>query len=78
MWNETFIGYAPYNNPQIAISVVVPYTNSETHANLTIADRVFDAYFKLQKQDAQSQNANDPSSETQVENINQAKAAGGQ
>jgi penicillin-binding protein A len=78
MWNETFIGYAPYDNPQIAISVVVPYTNSETHANLTIADRVFDAYFKLQKQEAQSQNANNPSSETQVQNINQAKAAGGQ
>ncbi|MED1206054.1 peptidoglycan D,D-transpeptidase FtsI family protein [Heyndrickxia acidicola] len=78
MWNETFIGYAPYDNPQIAISVIVPYTNSETHANLTIADRVFDAYFQLQKQEENSQNANDPASETQVANVNQAKAAGGQ
>lgn len=47
-WNVTFVGYAPYDNPEIAISVVVPWsTTDKTHANLEIANEVFEAYFRL-------------------------------
>ncbi|MFZ7942951.1 peptidoglycan D,D-transpeptidase FtsI family protein [Neobacillus sp. 19] len=48
LWNVTFVGYAPYDNPEIAISVVVPWsTTDKTHTNLEIADEVFKAYFDL-------------------------------
>ncbi|WP_374049603.1 peptidoglycan D,D-transpeptidase FtsI family protein [Neobacillus sp. OS1-2] len=48
LWNVTFAGYAPYDNPEIAISVVVPWsTTDQTHVNLSIADEVFKAYFDL-------------------------------
>lgn len=50
-WNVTFIGYAPYDNPEIAVSVVVPWsTTDRTHVNLEIADEVFKAYFDLKEQ----------------------------
>ncbi|WP_254786640.1 peptidoglycan D,D-transpeptidase FtsI family protein [Cytobacillus oceanisediminis] len=49
-WNVTFVGYAPYDNPEIAISVVVPWsTTDKTHVNLEIADEVFKAYFDLKE-----------------------------
>lgn len=49
--NRTFIGYAPFDDPQIAVTVVVPYlplpnTSSE---NTQIARQVFDAYFRVGK-----------------------------
>lgn len=49
--NRTFIGYAPFDNPEIAVTVVVPYlpitnTNSE---NTTIGRQVLDAYFRVGK-----------------------------
>lgn len=47
-WNVTFVGYAPYDNPEIAISVVVPWsTTDQTHVNLEIANEVFKAYFDI-------------------------------
>lgn len=52
-WNVTFAGYAPYDNPEIAISVVVPWLNTDgTHVNLEIADEVFKAYFDLKEKRA--------------------------
>lgn len=50
--NLTYVGYAPYENPEIAIAVVVPdlpnsgsqRTNRE---NVRASRRVFDAYFKV-------------------------------
>ncbi|MEK4964607.1 penicillin-binding protein 2 [Weizmannia sp. FSL K6-3076] len=54
-WNSTFVGYAPYNHPEIAISVVVPWSYmggaSDPHTNLKIANRVFKAYFNLKKKE---------------------------
>lgn len=49
--NRTFIGYAPFDNPEIAVTVVVPYlplsnTNSE---NTAIGRQVLDAYFQVGK-----------------------------
>ncbi|WP_443101011.1 peptidoglycan D,D-transpeptidase FtsI family protein [Carnobacterium sp. 17-4] len=47
--NRTFVGYAPYDNPEIAVFVIVPYlpnTNSN-HENTIVARKVFDAYFQV-------------------------------
>ncbi len=46
--NRLFVGYAPYDNPEIAITVVVPYLplgNSNYEIN-NVSKRVFDAYFQ--------------------------------
>jgi len=50
-WNLSFAGYAPYNDPQIAIAVIVPnayldgFTQPHSAANI-ISQRVLRAYFK--------------------------------
>ncbi|PLT28788.1 peptidoglycan D,D-transpeptidase FtsI family protein [Peribacillus deserti] len=50
-WNITLIGYAPYNNPEIAMSVVVPwaYQSNDHGMNKKIGSKVLDAYFDLKK-----------------------------
>lgn len=51
--NLSFVGYAPYNNPEVAIAVIVPwaYTGKNGHqANLKIGRDALDAYFKLKKE----------------------------
>lgn len=51
--NLSFAGYAPANNPEIAISVIVPwaYDYGKGHyKNIEIAERVLDTYFELKKQ----------------------------
>lgn len=42
--NLTFIGYAPYDNPEIAVAVVVEYGGSGNAAK-EIAKAIFEAYF---------------------------------
>ncbi|MGM7703376.1 peptidoglycan D,D-transpeptidase FtsI family protein [Pseudalkalibacillus sp. Hm43] len=42
-YNLTFIGYAPYDNPEIAFSVVVPSLNGG-HVNVEIVDEIVKAY----------------------------------
>ncbi|GGE46867.1 penicillin-binding protein [Pullulanibacillus camelliae] len=44
LYNETFIGYAPYDNPQIAVSVVVPKMRKSS-INSTIAGDIIKYYF---------------------------------
>jgi penicillin-binding protein A len=72
-WNVTFAGYAPYDHPEVALSVVVPYsTTDQTHVNLEIADAVFKAYFDLKEKRAKE--GLDHAQATQkVENIKEAK-----
>ncbi|CAB1242960.1 putative Peptidoglycan glycosyltransferase [Ruminococcaceae bacterium BL-4] len=43
--NVTFIAYAPYDNPQIAVAVVLPHGAAGTYAQ-NIAKDIFDAYFQ--------------------------------
>lgn len=45
--NATYIGFAPYENPEIAISVVVPYLASDAwgRQSTLIAHEVMNAYF---------------------------------
>lgn len=47
--NRTFVGYAPYDNPEIAVFVIVPYlpNTNNNHENTIIARKVFDAYFQV-------------------------------
>lgn len=42
--NVVFIGYAPYDNPQIAVAVVLEYGATSVYSN-TVAKDIFDAYF---------------------------------
>jgi penicillin-binding protein A len=51
LWDVTFAGYAPYDDPEVAVSVVVPWsTTDKTHVNLEIANEVFKAYFDLKQE----------------------------
>lgn len=47
--NKTFVGYAPYDDPEIAISIVVPYlpNDNTNYENTIVARKVLDAYFKV-------------------------------
>jgi len=43
-----WVGYAPFNNPQVAVCVMVPYANSEgATAAAPIAHKIFEDYFHL-------------------------------
>lgn len=46
---KTFVAYAPYDDPEIAISVVVPYLplNNTNYENTIVARKALDAYFKV-------------------------------
>ncbi|WP_243290567.1 penicillin-binding protein 2 [Bacillus sp. FJAT-47783] len=59
-YNLTLVGYAPYDDPKVAFSVVVPWAYqgaSNDHAiNKIIGRKVLDAYFKLQEQKVQGKN----------------------
>ena len=45
VFNSTFVGYAPFDNPEITVTVVVPYLSTDTYRATPIAKKVFDAYF---------------------------------
>ena len=52
--NVNFVSYAPYDNPEIAMAVVVPwaYQGTSHHMNLDVAKRVYETYFGLKAQRA--------------------------
>lgn len=59
--NLTLVGYAPYENPEIAFAVVVPdmgIVNGQHQVNKAIGKGLLDAYFELKQQRAQGE---DPS-----------------
>ncbi len=53
--NVTYVSYAPYDNPEIAMAVAVPwaYQTKSNHMNLDIAKQVYDTYFELKAKRAQ-------------------------
>lgn len=71
-YNTTLIGYAPYNNPEVAFSVVLPYShqNKDPYVNKTIAKRAMDKYFELKKQ-YEKDGYFDSSTEEEVRNADQ-------
>ena len=60
--NATFIGYAPFDNPEIAISVVVPYLDETTWGSesIRIFRDVMTAYFETLSETRQIVNQFDP------------------
>lgn len=50
--NATYVGFAPYNNPEIAVSVVVPYLLEDSwgRESTRIAHQVMNAYFEMQNE----------------------------
>jgi penicillin-binding protein A len=52
-YNLTLVGYAPYDDPEVAFSIVVPwvYQNSKNHypINNKIGQKILDAYFELKQ-----------------------------
>ncbi|WP_230496962.1 peptidoglycan D,D-transpeptidase FtsI family protein [Pseudoneobacillus rhizosphaerae] len=50
-FNLTLVGYAPFDNPEVAFSVVVPYVKSDKHPiNKLIGQDIIKAYFELKEQ----------------------------
>ncbi|WP_318503843.1 penicillin-binding transpeptidase domain-containing protein [Bacillus sp. T3] len=46
-YNLTLVGYAPYDNPEVAFSVVIPNVeNDGSGINKTIGKRLLDYYFQ--------------------------------
>lgn len=75
VWNLTLVGYAPFENPEIAFSVVVPsaYLDgyNDTGINSLIGKRVLKAYFDLKAERANNtadSNEDDETSDNQEEN----------
>lgn len=50
---STLVGYAPYDNPEVAFSVVVPYSYQKNNhgMNLKVGSRILDKYFELKATD---------------------------
>ncbi|WP_101844301.1 penicillin-binding protein 2 [Halobacillus sp. Marseille-P3879] len=53
--NLTMVGYAPYDDPEVAFSVIVPFTgqDADTSINGEISRRILDAYFDLKEERAE-------------------------
>ncbi|MCM3444255.1 peptidoglycan D,D-transpeptidase FtsI family protein [Metabacillus halosaccharovorans] len=50
-YNLTLVGYAPYNNPEVAFSIAVPNLDTDTDpVNKYIGQKILKAYFDLKKQ----------------------------
>ncbi|WP_409289294.1 peptidoglycan D,D-transpeptidase FtsI family protein [Peribacillus sp. SCS-37] len=68
--NLTFVSYAPYNNPEVAMAVVVPWAYQSAdghHMNLDIGKQVYDAYFKLKEERAKGKSKENPAEENKTE-----------
>ncbi len=69
VWNLSLVAYAPYENPEVAMSIVVPSAyvkgGSPNNINSDIGKRVLKAYFDLKnkKDDAASKETNEDAEE---------------
>jgi cell division protein FtsI/penicillin-binding protein 2 len=74
-YNTTLIGYAPYDQPEIAFSNVVPWSHNgatDPYINKDISRRIMDAYFELKKKrEKEGMNSNEV--EKKVENVEDAE-----
>ncbi|WP_205174211.1 peptidoglycan D,D-transpeptidase FtsI family protein [Bacillus pakistanensis] len=73
-YNTTLIGYAPYDSPEIAFSVFVPWSHQDKdpYVNKVIAKRVMDKYFELKKQ-SEKEGLFDAAVESEVRNADEAE-----
>ncbi|MBO8172545.1 MAG: hypothetical protein H0Z33_11750 [Bacillaceae bacterium] len=51
--HSTLIAYAPYENPEIAIAVIVPFGGSGSDTSGPIARKILDAYFGVEPEESQ-------------------------
>ncbi|KIY22333.1 penicillin-binding protein [Mesobacillus subterraneus] len=68
--NLSLVAYAPYDNPEIAVAVVVPWAyegDTGHHANNDIGRRILDTYFELKKKRSEG-NLNPAQSSQEGEN----------
>ncbi|MFB9829614.1 peptidoglycan D,D-transpeptidase FtsI family protein [Lederbergia wuyishanensis] len=67
VWNLSLVGYAPFQNPEVAMSVVVPSAyvkgGAENNVNMEIGTRVMKAYFDLKEKRAKQGNSKDEEEE---------------
>ncbi|WP_100403938.1 peptidoglycan D,D-transpeptidase FtsI family protein [Bacillus sp. FJAT-42315] len=59
-WNVTLAGYAPYDNPEVAFSVVVPWVyegKGKSSINNVIGRRILDKYFELKAERMKNETA---------------------
>lgn len=47
--HSLIIAYAPYEDPQVALAVIVPHGGSGSDTSAPIARKIFDAYFKVEQ-----------------------------
>ncbi|MED4463535.1 peptidoglycan D,D-transpeptidase FtsI family protein [Metabacillus fastidiosus] len=68
-YNLTLVGYAPYDKPEVAYAIVVPYLSSDTDpVNKYIGQDILKAYFDLKKQRESGQtDSNDKEEKEQTE-----------
>jgi penicillin-binding protein A len=66
-YNLTLVGYAPFDNPEVAFSVVVPYVKTDKHPiSKLIGQDIIKAYFDLKNNKQESQT--EPQQESTEEN----------
>ncbi|HWO98010.1 MAG TPA: penicillin-binding protein 2 [Bacillus sp. (in: firmicutes)] len=70
--NATFVGYAPYDNPEVAFAVVTPWDDSAGHPmSKSVGRKALDAYFELKKQEMAENEGQDQNKELQDDEQNE-------
>lgn len=68
--NLTLVGYAPYDDPEVAFAVVVPHVGigEGDQINLRIGERILDTYFEIKEEhDEEEEDGSSEDSETENE-----------
>lgn len=68
--NLTLVGYAPYDDPEVAFAVVVPHVGigEGDQINLKIGERILDTYFEIKEEhDEEEEDGSSEDSETENE-----------
>ncbi|WP_421385493.1 peptidoglycan D,D-transpeptidase FtsI family protein [Bacillus salacetis] len=74
-YNTTLIGYAPYDQPEVAFSTVVPWSHNgrqDPYINKEISRKIMDAYYELKKK-REDEGLNSSEVERKVENVDDAE-----
>lgn len=75
VFNLTYVGYAPYDNPEIAIAVVIPHLSPSTtnRHNIDVARQVLDAYFEVGDYEASEQDEENEGTIDELEETNDSE-----
>lgn len=65
IYNLSYIGYAPFDKPEVAFSVIVPWVSGNSTPNSNISKRILDTYFDLkEKKNKETKNEENTQTET--------------